>query len=245
MRSKSFRIATWNIASNKNYDAIASRAAQLDIDICAMQEVSFDPMTDLVAMFGPVNRKSPEYSWHFMPARVPEQPGGGRFEYFGLGFLSRIPLYRTAAFQLGPNDTSQIVIAENQPRILQVVAPQLKKPIVIGNTHLAPTADWSLSEVRRAQAINIASILRSFAKQGVFVLCGDFNTGPSSSDLTELREVLPHVYSSAEATFIGEPTRPPIDFFCSSAALEVDVSVCSAEGLSDHNIVVATFQARV
>ena len=58
MRGNSLRIATWNIASNKNFSAIASRTAELDIDICAMQEVSFDPMVDLPAMFGHADRSA-------------------------------------------------------------------------------------------------------------------------------------------------------------------------------------------
>ncbi len=72
------------------------------------------------------------------------------------------------------------------------------------------------------------------------ILGGDFNTGPFSSDLTELRKVLPYAYAGNRATYIGEP-GPPIDFFCSSSALAVDISVFEPEGLSDHNIVVATF----
>jgi endonuclease/exonuclease/phosphatase (EEP) superfamily protein YafD len=73
------------------------------------------------------------------------------------------------------------------------------------------------------------------------ILCGDFNTGPSSGDLTELREVLPYLHASNEGTFVAEPGRPPIDFFCSSVALKIDIIVCAADGLSDHNIVVGTF----
>ena len=52
MSNKSLRIATWNIGSNKNYDAIAAKIAQLDIDICTVQEVSLDPALDLPVMFG-------------------------------------------------------------------------------------------------------------------------------------------------------------------------------------------------
>ena len=73
------------------------------------------------------------------------------------------------------------------------------------------------------------------------ILCGDFNTEPSSSDLAEIREALPYFYSSLERTYSEDHGRPPIDFFCSSVALEVNISVFPADGLSDHNIVVATF----
>ena len=72
------------------------------------------------------------------------------------------------------------------------------------------------------------------------ILCGDFNTGPSSSDLSELRQVFPHVYSSEEATYVKEPTRPPIDFFFCSAPLDLKISVHPSDGLSDHDIVIAT-----
>lgn len=101
MRGDNFRIATWNIASNKDFNAIASRMAALDIDICAVQEVSFEPAADLPVMFGDVDRNTADYDWHFMPALTPDQHGGGRSEYYGLSLLSRIPLRRTAAFQLG------------------------------------------------------------------------------------------------------------------------------------------------
>jgi hypothetical protein len=48
------------------------------------------------------------------------------------------------------------------------------------------------------------------------------------------------VYSSKEATYVKEPARPPIDFFFCSTPLDVDISVHPSDGLSDHNIVVAT-----
>jgi endonuclease/exonuclease/phosphatase family metal-dependent hydrolase len=239
--NKSLRIATWNIGSNKNYDAIAAKIAQLDIDICTVQEVSLDPAPDLPVMFGRGQGNTSGYCWYFMPALVPEELGGGKYEYYGLAMVSRIPLSRMAAFQLGPRNTGSVVDAENEPRILQVAALQLEGPVFIGNTHLAATGDWSLSAARRSQAGKIAGILRPLATQGPLILCGDFNTEPSSSDLAEIREALPYFYSSTERTYLEDHGRPPIDFFCSSVALEVKISVLTADGLSDHNIVVATF----
>jgi len=242
VRGKTFRIATWNIASNKNFDAIASRISDLDIDICAMQEVSFAPTTDLPAMFGHMDGSASEYDWHFMPALTPERLGGGKFEYYGLGLFSRIRLRRTAAFQLGPKDIGPPFNAESEPRILQIATANLGKPFLIANTHLAATDDWSMSAVRRLQAMNVADILRSSAEKEVLILCGDFNTAPASSDLAKLKEVLPHVYSSKMSTYVMEPVRPPIDFFFCSAPLELDISVHPSGGMSDHDIVVATLQ---
>ena len=241
MSKKSLRIATWNIGSNKNYDAIAAKIAQLDIDICAVQEVSLDPAVDLPVIFGRGQGSTSGYCWYFTPALAPEELGGGKYEYYGLAIISRIPLSRMAAFQLGPGNTGTAVNAENEPRILQLATPLLEGPVFIGNTHLAATADWSLSAVRRSQAGKIASILRPLATRGPLILCGDFNAQPSSSDLAEIREALPYFYSSNRGTYGGEGGRAPIDFFCSSVALEVNISVFSAGELSDHNIVVATF----
>jgi endonuclease/exonuclease/phosphatase family metal-dependent hydrolase len=238
---KSLRIATWNIASNKNYDAVVAKLAQLDIDICALQEVSLDPAVDLPVIFDRGQGNTSGYFGYFTPALVPEELGGGKYEYYGLAILSRIPLSQMAAFQLGPRHTGSVVSAENEPRILQVAALPLEAPVLIGNTHLASTADWSVSAVRRSQAGKIAGMLRPLATRGPLILCGDFNAGPSSSDLAELREVLPYFYSSHERTYLENHGRPPIDFFCCSVALEANISVCPAEGLSDHNIVVATF----
>lgn len=240
MSSSRLRIGTWNIASNKNCDAIVSRVAQLDIDICAIQEVLLDCVVDLPAVFDARVGNLRGYYWHFAPALALDKPGGGKSQYYGLAILSRMPLRRAASFQLGPKNVGRIANVENEPRMLQVAAPQLDRPLIVGNTHLATTEDWSLSATRRSQATRIADILRWIAMPGPLILCGDFNTGPSSSDLKELREVLPYVYSSKEATYVGEPNRPPVDFFCLSTALTVDVSVFAAEGLSDHNIVVAT-----
>jgi endonuclease/exonuclease/phosphatase family metal-dependent hydrolase len=238
---KSLRIATWNIGSNKNYDAIAAKIAQLDIDICAVQEVSLDPAVDLPVIFGRGQGNTSGYCWYFTPALAPEEVGGGKYEYYGLAIVSRIPLSRMAAFQLGPGNTGTAVNAENEPRILQLATPLLEWPVFIGNTHLAATGDWSLSAVRRSQADKIAGIVRPLAAQGPLILCGDFNTEPSSSDLAEIREALPYFYSSLERTYSQDHGRPPIDFFCSSVALEVNISVFPAADLSDHNIVVATF----
>ena len=83
-------------------------------------------------------------------------------------------------------------------------------------------------------------MLGPLAKQGPLILCGDFNADPSSSDLATIREALPHCYSSDRGTFGEEYGRPPIDFFCSSVALDVNISVFPSDGLSDHSIVVAT-----
>ena len=46
-----------NIASNKNYDAVAGKIAELDIDICAAQEVLLDPAVDLPGHIWPQARK--------------------------------------------------------------------------------------------------------------------------------------------------------------------------------------------
>lgn len=241
MSQKNLRIATWNIASNRNYDAVAAKIAELDIDICALQEVSLEPAVDLPAMFGRGQGNASGYCWHFTPALAPEELGSGKNEYYGLAIVSRIPPSRTAAFQLGPGHTGSAVDAEKEPRILQVAALPLQGPVFIGNTHLAATADWSLSAVRRSQAGKIAGFLRPLATQGPLILCGDFNAEPSSSDLAEIRQALPYFYSSLERTYSQDHGRPPIDFFCSSVPLEVNISVFSAGDLSDHNIVVATF----
>ncbi|MFZ2159447.1 MAG: endonuclease/exonuclease/phosphatase family protein [Bradyrhizobium sp.] len=240
MSAKNLRIATWNIASNKDYGAIAARMAELDIDIGALQEVSLDPAADLPVLFGGGPANTSGYCWHFTPALVPEELGGGKPEYYGLAIVSRIPLSRTAAFQLGPANTGSAVSAESEQRILQVAALALERSVFIGNTHLAATADWSSSAVRRSQAGKIAGMLRPLAAQGPLILCGDFNAEPSSSDLAEIRQTLPYFYSSTERTYLEDHGRPPIDFFCSSAALEAKISVFPADGLSDHNIVVAT-----
>jgi endonuclease/exonuclease/phosphatase family metal-dependent hydrolase len=237
---KSLRIATWNIASNKNYDAVAAKMAELDVDICALQEVSLDPAVYLPVIFGRGQGNTSGYCWYFTPALAPEELDHGKCEYSGLAMVSRIPLSRMAAFQLGPRQADSVIDAENEPRILQVAALPLERPVFIGNTHLAATGDWSMSAVRRSQAGKIAGILRPLAARGPLILCGDFNAGPSSSDLAEIREALPYFYSSQEATFVRDHGRAPIDFFCSSAALEANVSVCPADGLSDHKIVVAT-----
>lgn len=207
MSKKTLRIATWNIASNKNFDAIAERVAELDVDLCAMQEVSLDPAVDLPALLGRGQGNPRGYCWHFTPALAPAEYGGGKPEYFGLGMVSRIPLRGMAAFQLGPMHTGTVVNAETEPRILQVAALQLEQSVFIGNTHLAATDNWSWSAVRRSQAARISGILRPLAAQGPLILCGDFNTEPSSGDLTDMREALPYVYSSGEATYIGDHDR--------------------------------------
>jgi endonuclease/exonuclease/phosphatase (EEP) superfamily protein YafD len=171
----------------------------------------------------------------------PHELHSRKSEYFGLAILSRIAFRQIASFQLGPNHTDR-QSAENESRIMQLAIPhrsQWDQPFVLGNTHLAATEGWSLSATRRSQASQIADILRSIATSGPTILGGDFNTGPFSSDLTELRGILPYTYAGSHGTYIGEP-GPPIDFFCSSAPLALDISVFEPAGLSDHNIVVAT-----
>lgn len=240
MSAKPLRIATWNIASNRNYDAVAAKLAELDVDLCALQEVALDPALHLPVLFGRGQANASGYCWYFAPALVPEEVYHGTGQYFGLAIASRIPLSRTAMFQLGPPGTGSVVHVENEPRILQVAALPLQRPAFIGNTHLATAGDWELSAMRRSQAGKIAGMLRPLATQGPVILCGDFNAGPSSSDLVAIREALPHCYASDRGTFGEQYGRPPIDFFCSSVALDVTISVFPSDGLSDHSIVVAT-----
>ncbi len=240
MSRKPLRIATWNIASNRNYDAVAAKLAELDVDLCALQEVALDPAIGLPVLFGGSKGNASGYCWYFAPALMPEEVNRGSGQYFGLAFASRIPLSRTAAFQLGPVGTGSVVHVENEPRILQVAALPLQRPVFVGNTHLATAGDWELSAMRRMQAGKIAGILGPLARQGPLILCGDFNAGPSSNDLAAIRETLPWCYSSDRGTFGDEYGRPPIDFFCSSVALDANISVFPSDGLSDHSIVVAT-----
>lgn len=240
MSRKNLRIATWNIASNKDYDAVAAKLAELDVDVCALQEVALDPAVGLPVLFGRGQGNASGYCWYFAPALVPAEVYHGKGEYFGLAIASRTPLSRTAAFQLGPPGTGSVVQVENEPRILQVAALPLERTVFIGNTHLATAGDWELSAVRRSQAGKIAGMLRPLAAQGALILCGDFNAEPSSSDLAEIRHALPHVYSSDRGTYADEYGRAPIDFFWSSVALDVNISVFPPDGLSDHSIVVAT-----
>ena len=239
MSKDGLRIATWNLASTKNFHAVAARIASLDIDLCALQEVSIDPAVDMP----PVAARSEaagDYCWQFAAALMPEELGGGRPEYYGLGILSRMPLRHTFSFPLGPKRAAGTSDIESEPRIVQIAIPQLPRPIILANTHLAATHDMSASPVRRLQAKRIAEILRAPAKSGELVLCGDFNASPASSDLTDLRETLPYAYAGREPTYVGQGEHATIDFFCSSTPLEAEISVFSADGLSDHNIVVAT-----
>lgn len=219
---------------------MAAKLTELDINVCALQEVALDLAVGLPVLFGHGQGSASGYCWYFAPALVPEEVCHGTGQYFGLAIASRKPLSRTATFQLGPPGTGSVVHVENEPRILQVAALPLPRPLFIGNTHLATAGDWELSAMRRSQAERIAGMLRPLAAQGPVILCGDFNAGPSSSDLVAIREALPCVYSSDRGTFADEVGRPPIDFFCSSVALNVNISVFPPDGLSDHSIVVAT-----
>ncbi len=239
MSQKSLRIATWNIASNRNYVAITSRLAELDLDICAMQEVRLDCAAHLPAILDFTSPDLRGYRWFFAPTLSPGELDTNESQYFGLVILSRIAFRHVTSFELGPNHAGRYVGAEAEPRVMQLAMLQWDQPLIFGNTHLAATEGWSLSPMRRSQASRIADILRPIAKLGSVVLAGDFNTGPRSRDLTELRGVLPHTYAGSRGTYIREP-GPPIDFFCSSTALAVDISVFEPAGLSDHNIVVAT-----
>ena len=54
-----------------------------------------------------------------------------------------------------------------------------------------------------------------------------------------IKQALPYFYASDRGTFAEEHHRAPIDFFCSSVALDVTITVFPANGLSDHGIVVA------
>src|ERR1700742_4923958 len=153
----SLRIATWNVYWNRDYDAIAAKLAQLDVDICALQEVALDPAGDLPAFLGP--GRASDYHRYFAPALEPDELDG-KSVYFGLAMLSRIPLHGAAAFQLGPLHTDWAGGAESEPRILQVAALPLEKPVFLANTHLASTKDWSSSPIRRSQAARIADIVR-------------------------------------------------------------------------------------
>jgi len=164
--AKNLRIATWNIASNRNYDAVAARIAELDIDICALQEVALDPAVDLPVLFGRGQRDASGYGWHFAPALVPAEVYHGTGQYFGLAIASRIPLSRTAAFQLGPPGTGAVAHVENEPRIMQVAALPLQRPVFIGKYPSRHRRDWELSAMRRSQAGKIAACCGRWQRRG-------------------------------------------------------------------------------
>jgi endonuclease/exonuclease/phosphatase family metal-dependent hydrolase len=242
MTENDFRLATWNIASNKELEAVVSTIADLNIDVCALQEVSLDPDADLPPV---LNRAKPifrDYNLHYSSTLSPVELGGGRPEYYGLGVVSKHPLRHVLSFQLGPRSTAPLGDAEQEPRILQVAMPLTGPPIIFANTHLAATQDLSLSETRRSQVTRIVNILRPLVGPVPIILGGDFNTIPSSADLAGLRAVLPYTYEGSEATYVADVDRATIDFFCSSVPLDIAIQVAPVNDLSDHNIVVATLR---
>jgi endonuclease/exonuclease/phosphatase family metal-dependent hydrolase len=241
MLTKRLRIGTWNIGSNRHHDEIVARIAELDLDICATQEVWLDCATDLLAIIRCAS--SSGYCWYFTPALTPNELNRNKSEYYGLAILSRAPFQWTASFPLGPGNREQELSSEREPRVMQVAAARWERLIVVANTHLADTPDWTPSSIRRSQVSRLTDILRPIAGPGPLLLCGDFNTGPASDDLAELRKVLPYGYATTRGTYVAEPERPPIDFFCSSTELAVEVSVFSARGLSDHDVAVATLES--
>jgi Phosphatidylethanolamine-binding protein len=80
--NNSVRIAAWNIASNRNHAAITSRIAELNLDICAMQEVWLDCAADLPAILGSASADPDGYCWYFAPALSPHQIDSRKSEYF-------------------------------------------------------------------------------------------------------------------------------------------------------------------
>jgi len=234
------RIATWNVASNPDLPGIAARLTDLDIDVCALQEVAVDPARHLPFLMGGDDSAPHGLAWHFAPTLGPRSFGGAKPGYFGLGVIARIPVTRTASFLLGPFD-GNAADAEREPRLLQVVRPQVSPPLIVANTHLAAT-DWSLSDIRRAQAARIAELLRPVGPVAPTILCGDFNTWPGSRDLEQVAAVLPHGYAGAGPTYNVEANRPPVDFFLASRKLDLRVEVHSAREMSDHDIVVGILE---
>jgi endonuclease/exonuclease/phosphatase family metal-dependent hydrolase len=243
MSENDFRLAIWNIASNKNLEAVMSTIADLNIDVCALQEVSLDPDVDLPAIFDRAKPIFRDYYFHYSSALSPAEFGGGRPEYYGLGIVSKQPLRHVLSFQLGPRSTAPLGDAEQEPRILQVAMPLTGPPIIFANTHLAATQDLSLSETRRSQVTRIVNILRPLVGPVPVILGGDFNTIPSSADLAGLRAVLPYTYEGSEATYVADVDYPTIDFFCSSVSLDIATLVAPVNDLSDHNIVIATLRS--
>jgi endonuclease/exonuclease/phosphatase (EEP) superfamily protein YafD len=225
MNNNDLRLATWNIAANKDIHAVMSRIAGLNIDICGFQEISLDPAADLSAVFN--HSMFRDYYLHYAPE---------------LGIMSKYPLRRAMSFELGARGPGPIGDPETGVRMLQVAMLQIGRPLTFANTHLAATAGLRPSATRRSQASVIADILRPLAGPGPLILCGDFNVIPSSNDLAALRTVLPHVHAGQEATYVGGEDHSAIDFFWSSVPLNLEISVAPADGLSDHNIVVATIR---
>jgi endonuclease/exonuclease/phosphatase family metal-dependent hydrolase len=242
VRHKGLRLATWNIASSKNFDAVIATIASLDIDVCALQELSLDPSADFATVVDGTGSVFRDYYLHYSSALSPTELGGGRPEYYGLGIVSKYPLRCALSFRLSHKRVGPIDDAESEPRILQVVMPEIRPPLIFANTHLAATAHLSPSATRRSQAMGIAGVLRPLVESIPVILGGDFNAIASSEDLADLRVVLPYVHTGSEATYVGDGDHATIDFFWSSAPLGLDLSVAGAAGLSDHKIVTATLR---
>ena len=240
MRNGTLRIGTWNIAANRDLHSVIHQIAKYGIDICVLQEVVTDAEdVNWPPLLG-VETNRTIYKSYFSPALASPNKFFRPSRQYGLAtlVLSDIECASLRTCMLAADTVGCVRTAETEQRILQISHLLTNPPILLANTHLAHTKDWSNSSFRAAQAADIALFLSTGHPNNRVILCGDFNISPNSEDLTPIRSVLPVQYVPDKPTY---PTPLPgrvIDYFFSKEPLNAFVEVHSMPQLSDHNLVI-------
>lgn len=235
------RIGTWNIASTDDFESVLLRISRLELDMCALQEVSGDAHSDITHRLASGTSGRTAYTGSFTPALAAVSAKHQPSRQYGLAtiFRSGIHTLWTSTRILGPVTAQpEKRTAESEPRLLQITLVAGAYPLLLGNTHLAHTPDWRQSTARGDQSTDIALYLSYYSQKSKILLCGDFNAEPDSGDIEPIRKVLPFCLPPQSSSYVGESPGKILDYFLSSDPMSATVEIHDATGLSDHNLIV-------
>ena len=201
-----------------DYDRTASVITQQLPDVIALQEL--DSMT---------GRSKHKYQLGELAHRTQYHPVfGAAIDYdggkYGVGILTREK----------PLSTQRIPLPGDEPRVLLVVELQ---DYVIACTHL------DLEEAPRLASVPLI-IEEAQRWQKPFLLAGDWNDGPDSELLQEMREYFT-ILSANEASYPADEPQECLDYIAISKRRPVEVletDVINEPAASDHRPVVVDIE---
>ncbi len=233
----SIRVMTFNIhhanppgQGNKiDLQSIANLIKKHQPDLVALQEV--DVNTNRSQQLNQPKILADKLNMQVRFGKTIDYDGGA----YGLAVLSKLPIQKQHILKLPQEDTNA------EPRILQSIFVSLPNGISLrlGNTHLNAQKENTSRLLQVQQIINAAKI-----SDLPFILLGDLNATPNSTEITMLNSIFTPTCQSCTSTYPADKPQKIIDY-TNYYSKKVDVKVVSHKvipsQISDHRPVLVEF----
>lgn len=241
------KIATWNLAATPNISEVMRTLDEYEVEIAAFQELDIYSSRSKQLRPEAWVAASTGYNFFYFPTLLLlSESACARPPNFGIAIATRHPVSWTMNFLLGPRQYGP-PNAEIEMRALAlacIATPHRR--IVFGCTHLAHTAGFEPSRIRKSQAENISNITNDLAAKDTCVIGGDYNVPPESKDLQVLKEqfLISATSGSSGATYCNPETQEKhiIDYFFYRHCTVHNAQAVWRQSVSDHALLLADLQ---